>query len=308
MSRAGRLAERGERLEEVRRLLPTRDATREVQRSKLALERIPLRSRLALRHELPTVIDDGLELRADRRDLRCGRWAAVLGRELDVRVVDQALEGGREPRGPDPGAGQLLQDGVAVAGQPLQIGLPEPPAQDRALLERDLLEVRIEPDLERTLPQEPRAERVDRPHEGAVDLLQRPAQALGGRGIGSRIGTGRPKVLLEPHLEPLPELTRRLAGEGDRGDLLDAGRARGQKGPHPCHQLGRLSRSRTRLDEQVRLEVAGDALAGGRVGKRNSEDPGLVHGGNLAATCTRGKVRPARARPSRDGAQPRPRS
>src|SRR2546428_12367966 len=60
---------------------------------------------------------------------------------------------------------------------------------------------------------------------------------------------------------PELQLAGRRIGEGDRHHVVEPGAAGGQERDHAGHQLGRLPRTRGRLDHQRRAEVVADAVA-----------------------------------------------
>jgi hypothetical protein len=126
----------------------------------------------------------------------------------------------------------------------------------------ELAEVGIDARLNGPFPKQPGAEGVDRPDEGPLEPGQGGLDPFSDR----RVPLLEPG-LLQRDLEPSPELRRRLAGEGDGGQRLDPRPSRAEQGDHPADQARGLSRSRPGLDQECRVEVVHDPVAGWLVGR-----------------------------------------
>ena len=97
---------------------------------------------------------------------------------------------------------------------------------------------------------------MDGAEERAVEFAQRllaTSRLLARRGRLANLA-------LEPHLEPLAQLVRRLAREGHRRETFHR-RARAHVFQHPVHERRGLSRARPRLYQHVGLKVGADAVA-----------------------------------------------
>ena len=110
--------------------------------------------------------------------------------------------------------------------------------------------------LDGTLPEKPGAEGVDRTDEDPLETGQGGVEPV----------PDLPVLRREPgpfqrDLEPPAELGRRLAGEGDGGQRVDLGPARGEQGDHPVDQALRLARAGPGLDEERRIEIVPDPVA-----------------------------------------------
>ena len=227
---------------------------------------------------------------------------SLVCREVDVRVLHERVEETVQRGRPQPGAGQILEHGIALSRQPLEIGVPESATEAPPLFYGKLLERRIETHVQGALPEQPSAEGVDGPDEGAVDVVERP-----GEPIQLQLGVVRPVVelldgavgergseleqsRLDPCLEALPQLGRRFAGEGDGRDLFDGGGTGRDQRHHPTDERRRLAGSGAGLDEEIGVEIRRDACSRRLVPKRELEDAGFGHAGNLTPVPGRGKA------------------
>lgn len=109
---------------------------------------------------------------------------------------------------------------------------------------------------------------MDRPDERPIDVVDRACEALLNQAVGVAQLALLSNTLLEAELEALAELTRGFAREGHGGDLIDGRRARFDERSHSRYQLGSLTRSGSRLDQEVRLQILRDARTRRGVGKR----------------------------------------
>ena len=253
---------RGDRLERVAEARDAREVAQradELQAAHELHQRIPSVGRLVSGHRLPRLGEQLLQLAATGGDVRRNR---SVNRELDVRIAHDRLESLVQLRGVDPHLRERGQAGVVVPAGTLHPAAPEPPLQLLPRLVGDLLEVRVERDLERALAEQPRAEGVDGTEEGAVELAQRTlvARPLVARGIALA------KRALETHLESLAQLVRRLARERHRREPLHR-RASPHVLHHSAHERRRLAGARARFDQHVDVQVRADALTRGLVAR-----------------------------------------
>ena len=199
-----------------------------------------------------------------------GRLGAVPRQTL--RLGDQVPvvveHGGEVPQVLDPDAGGEGEQQAALEGRVVEEPVAEPPP---ALLEGDVgrhlvedLDVRRHRRLDRVLGEDALCERVQGRDRGGVELVERhvdaPARVAAG-GLGGLCG------LLQGAAHAVAQLRRRLLGERDRGDLAHRRLAGGDETDDALDERAGLARPRPRLDEERRVEVAGDAVAGGPVGE-----------------------------------------
>src|SRR5262249_14843150 len=118
-----------------------------------------------------------------------------------------------------------------------------------------------EASLERALAQERRGEGVDRGHRGALEVRGRGQETL-----ALRLVRGRGERVLDLLAQTELQLPRRLLAEGDRHDAVERRAARADEGEDAAHQARGLARSRPGFEEEGRVEVAEDPVAGGLVG------------------------------------------
>ena len=102
------------------------------------------------------------------------------------------LEEPVEAQRPETGLRQLLQHRIAVPRQSLEIRVPETTTCDDALLDRHLLEARVQPHFQRALTEQTRAERMNRPDEDPVDAVERRGKSLGNEVVFAGV---RPETL-----------------------------------------------------------------------------------------------------------------
>ena len=121
---------------------------------------------------------------------------------------------------------------------------------------RDLVEPRIESDLDGVLTQQSRAERVNRAKKRAFEIAQRCDAACVRFGVSPGIANDR----LELQLESLAQFVRSFPRERDCRELLN--RSAGDDVPQQSrHQRRRLARACTSFHQQVGSEVMLDAGA-----------------------------------------------
>ena len=160
-------------------------------------------------------------------------------------------------------AGAPAQDAPGRLVTPLELLLE--PALEGAVEEavRDLArrdrEHRVDPGLHRSLAQQVGAESVNRPDARLLELAERAVQ---------RLARARAARLLDRPPEAELQLTGRRVRERDRDHLVEPRATGGEQRDHPGHELRRLARARSRLDDERCLEVVADAVARGLVGER----------------------------------------
>ena len=146
------------------------------------------------------------------------------------------------------------QPRVVVGREPLEEVLPEAAGEEPLLRRRQLAEARIEPRLEGTLAQQPRAEGVDGAHEGTINRAERDLEPFR-RGRVQRRTLGIEPIVgerrFQPFLEALAELAGGLAREGDGRQLPARRRSPRDQPQHTVDQGGRLAGSCACLHEQV---------------------------------------------------------
>jgi hypothetical protein len=190
---------------------------------------------------------------------------------LDLGIQCQLVKGAAQVLRREPGLVEGLEDAAGLQpgfGQVVvPAGLPEHGVVD--LFHFD--ELGVDAALDGTFPEEPGAEGMDGADEALLEVAQ------GGLEPGSFPRPSRPPPIirrgleasLEGDLEPSPQLGRGLAGKGHRGHRLDGRPAGLDQGDHPVDQALGLSRPGAGLDQEGRVEVFRDPVAGRLVAGRS---------------------------------------
>ena len=256
------LAERVEQCAAHDRVTPIRHATMELQPVQCLHQRVLATGRrrdgahrLSAFHETLQLLEARGRLR--QCDIRRG--------ELDIVVLHHRLECVVQVRRIDRARIQRLY--IRISRTPHRV---DPPAPEFAIhcldvSVGDLRELRVEADLDRTLAKEPRAERVDRAEERALEVAQRNGTA----GMCDRITRPVAYRSLERQLESLAQLIGRLPRECDGGQLLHR-RSAQHVLQHPADQRRGLPRPRAGFDDQVRREILRDPIARVLIGHRRT--------------------------------------
>ncbi len=142
------------------------------------------------------------------------------------------------------------------------------------------LDARGDARLDRVLAQDAPGEAVQRADGGAVEVVECGAAPLGPLLVA--IGRGLGPLAVEPLAYAVAQLGRGLLGEGDGGQLVKAGGARGDQAHDPVDQRPRLARARPRLHEQGGVQAVRDVVAGLLV-RRGGGGCGPAHGRSPSA-------------------------
>ena len=231
-----------------------------------------------------------VESRRPLRGLDGFRWCLGLGQ---VPVV---VEGeGDDAQGVEPHPGRRGEQQRAldrVVGQQL-VEKPGPTVVEghrrRHLVEH--LDPRRQPGLDGMLGEQPLGEAVQRADGGAVEVVEGAGAAVGHGVVAGAPGPFERTFELAP--DAVAQLAGRLLGEGDRGDGVDPGGARGDDVDDASHELPGLARPRARIHEQRVVQRRGDAATRRTVGLRRVAPHAVVGHGDGSAVGVHGSAIPA---------------